>query len=293
MELGVINIYWLLIISILAASMNSVVLSKAKANGKSEIFKFNLIISVVWLIILFTFNKGHVYLDGQVLFWGIAYGITQTLFILFKTAAMSTGPVSITTLIGNSSLIVSIIVSLMVWKEQINITDIIGLVLLIVAIFMCTYRKDDTNSSPKWKYYTALFLVCASGVGIVFKGFGKTAGTEHCGDMMLVASAVMVVCNFVICMFTGGIRIKNTTCGSIKKFLIFALISGVLSCIYNRLNVFLSGNLDAIIFFPSFNGGTILVSTLLSVLLCSEKLVIKQAVGLLLGISAICLIGIL
>ena len=273
--------------------MNSVVLSKAKANGKSEIFKFNLIISVVWLIILFTLNKGHVYLDGQVLFWGIAYGITQTLFILFKTAAMSTGPVSITTLIGNSSLIVSITVSLIVWNENINTSDIIGLALLVFAIFMCTYRKDNANYSPKWKYYTALFLICASGVGIVFKGFGKSAGSEHCGDMMLVASVVMVVCYFVICMFTGGVNIKSIDYGNVKKFLVFALISGILSCIYNRLNVFLSGNLDAIIFFPSFNGGTVLVSTLLSVLLCREKLVIKQAVGLLLGIAAICLIGIL
>ena len=120
------------------------------------------------------------------------------------------------------------------WKEQADGTDIIGLILLLVSIFMCTYQKENTDRSPKWKYYAVLFLVFAAIVGLVFKGFGKATGTNHCGDMMIIASIVMVVCYFIICMFTGGINVKNANYGSTKKFLIFALVLGILSCIYNR-----------------------------------------------------------
>ena len=100
--------YYLLLLSVVAASFNSVVLNIAKVSKKEKIFPFNLIVSMVWCIILFIANKGHISLSYQVLFWGILYGLTQTCFILFKTAAMSTGSVSITTLIGNSSLFISI-----------------------------------------------------------------------------------------------------------------------------------------------------------------------------------------
>ena len=78
-----------------------------------------------------------------------------------------------------------------------------------------------------------------------------------------------------------------------RSFIAFAVLSGILSCLYNRLNVFLTGNMDALIFFPSFNGGVVLLSAVLSALICGERLKTTQLIGLAVGISAICLIGIL
>ena len=287
--------YYLLLFSVIAASLNSVVLNKAKVSKKGDVFPFNLLVSVIWCVILFIANKSRISLTPQSLFWGILYGLTQTCFILFKTAAMSTGSVAVTTLIGNSSLIVSVIVSLIVWKEPITIADIIGLVLLLAAIFMCTYTKGSlksTKSAPSWKYYTFFFLIFAAGVGIVFKAFGKSGNLEYCGDMMFVSAVVMLISNLVISLFTGSLKSANIASHG-KSFIAFALVSGILSCLYNRLNVFLSGNLDAVIFFPSFNGGVMFLSSVLSAIVCREKLQITQIIGLIVGISAICLIGIL
>lgn len=234
-------------------------------------------------------------MSTKILLWGIVYGLTQTCFILFKTAAMSTGSVTVTTLIGNSSLLISILVSLIVWKEKITAADIIGLVLLVIAIFLCTYTKDaskSVNHTSLWKYYVLLFLLSSAGVGIVFKAFGKSGNLEHCGDMMFVSSIVMIISNLVICFFTGGFKLQNIALRS-KSFVIFAVLSGILSCLYNRLNVFLAGNMDALIFFPAFNGGVLFLSAALSAFICRERLKITQLIGLAAGISAICLMGIL
>lgn len=287
--------YFMLLLSVIAASFNSVVLNRAKASKLENVFFLNLIVSLIWCVILFTANKGHMSANPQVLFWGILYGLTQTCFILFKTAAMSTGSVTVTTLIGNSSLLISIIVSLIIWKEQITAADIIGLGLLAMAIFLCTYTKDaakSANHTPSWKYYVLFFLLSAAGVGIVFKAFGKSGNLEYCGDMMFVSSIVMIISNLVICFFTGGLKPQNIAAHS-RSFVAFAVLSGILSCLYNRLNVFLTGNMDTLIFFPSFNGGVVFLSAVLSALICSERLKITQLIGLAVGISAICLIGIL
>ena len=287
--------YFMLLLSVTAASFNSVVLNKAKASKLDNVFFLNLIVSLIWCVILFTANKGHISANPQVLFWGILYGLTQTCFILFKTAAMNTGSVTVTTLIGNSSLLISILVSLIIWNEQVTVADIIGLGLLLIAIFLCTYTRDDTkraNNTRSWKYYALVFLLSAAGVGIVFKAFGKSGNLLYCGDMMFVSSIVMIISNLVICFFTGGLKMQNIAAHS-RSFIAFAVLSGILSCLYNRLNVFLTGNMDALIFFPSFNGGVVLLSAVLSALICGERLKTTQLIGLAVGISAICLIGIL
>ena len=287
--------YYMLLFSVIAASFNSVVLNKARVRKKEDVFPFNLIVSLIWCIILFIANKGHILVSSEILFWGILYGLTQTCFILFKTAAMSTGSVTVTTLIGNSSLLSSILVSLIIWKEQITAADIIGLGLLAMAIFLCTYTRDSVksaNHTPSWKYYVLFFLLSAAGVGIVFKAFGKSGNLEYCGDMIFVSSIVMIISNLVICFFTGGLKPQNIAVHS-RSFVAFAVLSGILSCLYNRLNVFLTGNMDALIFFPSFNGGVVFLAAVLSALICGERRKIAQLIGLAVGISAICLIGIL
>ena len=106
--------YLLLFLSIVFASANSVVLHKVKLDG-SKIYKYNLIGTLVWCICLFVANGFTLTLNSDVILWGVVYGVTQALFILFKTQAMNTGSVSVTTLIGNCSLVVSVLACFILW----------------------------------------------------------------------------------------------------------------------------------------------------------------------------------
>lgn len=283
----------LLGISIFAASLYSCILNKTKVRAKKDVFGFNLICSVVWFIILFAVNGASVNITRDTLIWGIAYGLVQALFIFFKTESMSTGPVSITMLVGNSSLLISILVSRVAWGEKVGIWDIFGLMLLCVSIFLCTHKKSKEDYMPSWKYFVVFFLIFAAAVGITFKAFGKSEAAAMGNDMMAISAITMIVFYLVFGLFGGGFDLKSVECGSIKKFVAAALVSGILSCLYNRLNVFLSANLDTIIFFPFFNGGVVLLSSVISMFICRERLSKKQIAGILLGAVSICIIGIL
>lgn len=285
--------YLLIMISVLLASSNSILLKKAQLSGKKELFQFNLLSSLIWCIILLAANINRFYLNPSIVVWGIAYGVAQSLFILFKAAAMSAGAVSVTTLIVNSSLFVSILVSLVIWKEKITVVDILGLLLLGTAIFLCTYKKNKDSYTANWKYYATFVLIFSASVGIIFKGFGKSGNIEHCDDMMLVSALTMMVLYMIACNVLGGLSVKQPLGTSGWKFVALAVGSGILSCLYNRLNIFLSGSLDAVIFFPAFNGGVLLLSALLGVLFCKESLSKRQMLGIAVGILAIVLIGIL
>ena len=287
--------FLLLLLSILGASLNSAVMHKANLTEKGAIYKFNLFGALVWCVCLFIANGGRLHFDTTALLWGCVYGVTQALFILFKTAAMNSGPVSITTLIGNCSLVISVVVCFILWNEPISLADMIGLVLLMIGLSLTTYKKSNGAFTKKWALLSTLFLVLGAGVGITFKAFSKSGGTAHTSDMMIVAAFVMLISYTAICLFTGGFASKSNKYTKKEKrlFIILALVSGLLSCLYNRLNIYLSGALDGVIFFPSFNGGVVVLSTVVSMIIFKEKLSAKQLIGLLLGISGICIIGIL
>lgn len=284
--------YYLLGTSILVASLNSVALKNSKATAAKDVFRFNLVGAAIWCIMIFAMNKGQLYLNREIVFWGIAYGVVQMLFILFKALAMSNGDVSVTTVIGNCSLVISVFASFLFWKEPVSGIDILGLLVLLAAIVLCTHKSGGSKSlyHDNWKYYVVVFFILAASVGLVFKGFGKTASAGNSNDMIFVASIVMIAGYAVACTLTGGLKLEKEYTD--KKFLKYAAACGILSCMYNSINIVLAGKMDGIIFFPSFNGGVMLLSAVLGIFLCKEKLTKKQICGILLGIVAILMIGI-
>ena len=291
MSKGVIKIYFLLGTSVLFASLNSVLLHKAPIKNSYAIYPFNFISSVVWVILLLLLSGSTPQFSMGAILWGLLYGSVQVFFLFFKSRAMSTGDVSVTTLLGNCSLLVSLIVSYIAWDERINIMQLLGLILLIISVFLCVYQPGKKSFSLKWIIYVFFFFIFASGVGIIFKAFSKYGGNTDLSAMMICSALVMMVAFLIISIsYRPENFLKDDT--GIKRFLLYAIISGVLSCGYNRLNAFLSGALQAVIFFPGFNGGVVLVSTIMGILLCREKYNAKKIIALLLGTVSIVIIGI-
>ena len=145
--------------------------------------------------------------------------------------------------------------------------------------------------SVRWGIYTLLFLVLGAGVGIAFKAFGKSGLSGGTNDMMIAAATVMLLLFSLLWLFFRRREAAPSVLG--RGFFAVAIASGLLSCLYNRLNIYLAGVMDAILFFPFFNGGVVLFSAICSVLFTKEKMSARKATGLLLGIAAITVIGVL
>ncbi len=282
---------WLLCISVVSASLCSVVMHKVRLGSAGEVYKFNLVGAAVWCLCLLAVG-GVPSLEPGVIIWGAAYGVTQALFIFFKTRAMNSGPVSLTTLIGNFSMVISIFVCFILWDEAITVADIGGLALLLSGIALCTYKRSDDGMKRGWRIYSLIFLILSASIGILFKAFSRSGYTESAGDMMLWASVIMCLSYLTICIATGALR-GNSEGRAKGGFLPWALASGLLSCTYNRLNVYLSGALDGVIFFSGFNGGVVLLSAALSIFLLRERPSKRQIGGLGVGICGIIIIGLL
>ena len=111
---------------------------------------------------------------------------------------------------------------------------------------------------------------------------------------LIVFPDIVFSLHVVHCSVNLFVKIKNKRNDQKQNvwFYVFAVLCGLLSYFYNRSNMFLAGELDAVIFFPAFNGGVVLLSTILSLCFFKEKLAVKQILGIVFGVVAICIIGI-
>lgn len=284
--------YWLIVLSVTCASLNGTLLHKIPSFAKQNVFRFNFLCSAEWIVILMLLNKGSLHFTSETLLFGIMYGITQVLFLFFKTQAMSSGPVFITTLIGNCSLILSTAAGVIIWREPVRVIQIICIAVLLFSVFLCTFVKSNAEMTVKWKIYCVAFFVCAAAVGIIFKFFSKSEGSAYANDMMLISSFTMTLLFFLL-----SLTKKSTDNTEEKKnyggFVLIAVLCGIFSCTYNRLNISLSGMFPSTVFYPSFNGGTVMLSFIMSIVFLKERPVFRQTVGLILGTCAVVALGIL
>lgn len=294
------NPYILLVFSVLFAASNNLLLHRfgnRGLDGARGLFLFNSLVSVVWSVLLFGYGiiSGTLGLHPEAMLWGIAYGTVTALFLLCKMQAMSTGPVSLTSFIGCASLLVSTGFGVVVLHEGASVIQMTGVLTLIIALFLVISPKGG-KADKKWMIWCAAFFMCSAAVGIIFKLFGRSAQAEKVDTMMLTAavwSAVLFAAGAIAAAVSG--RGKRGRDGPETKFIfpreaiIYVLACGVVSCLYNRLNISLAGMLPSVVFFPVFNGSVILISTLAGVFAFREKLRGCQIVGISVGVFALIL----
>ncbi len=279
----------LLICSILLAVANNLVLhsfNNRGLRGIGDVLLFNAAVSVIWIVVLMPLH-GFSPVSGMTVRWGLLYGCLTAAFLLCKMQAMSSGPVSVTSFVGCSSLLVSTAFGIVAFDESITWLQGIGVALLIAALFLTVSPKAD-RAERVWKFWCALFFLCSGCVGIVFKLHQSSPDAGNVDGMMLVAAVTSTLLFSAFSVFFGR-KQQGTLPRLSKQAIPYLIVCGLVSCGYNRLNITLSGVLPSILFFPVFNGSVILGASLLAVFFFHEKLKRQQLAGLILGVAALML----
>ena len=283
-------------ISVLLASLNSIILRKFKNRtfqSVGDVFLFNGALSGVWIIIMLAWllSSGDVTVTPSAVCFGIIYGVILCLFLYFKNQSIATGPVSLTSLIGNSAFIIATWFGVIYVPERISTFQLVGMLLIVISLFLCINPKRSAEKlSKRWFAYCIAFFFVGGLIGIFYKVFGKSSAAQEVNGMMLTASIVSCVLFFVLGIIVN--KSAKLPMPKIKKeALSYILLSGVTGCVYIRLNVSLSAIIPSAIFFPVANGGIVILTTIAGALLFREKLNKLQLSGIVVGLIAICITG--
>ncbi len=288
---------WILFaVAVMFAVANGCVLHSFADRGirnTGDTFFFNGGVSTVWIVSLLTFSlvSSDLRFSADSLLYGMIYGVVICSFLLFKNLAVTSGPVSLTTLIGSCPFILTMLFGVLCLGQSINGYQIAGILLILVALCLCVSpQKGGMAFSAKWLIYCSLFFLAGGGVGITYMLFGGSDAATEINGMVLCAAVVATVLYFLVGTVLNAV--KGQPAPKIHRSgWKFILLCGLLSCTYMRLNLYLSTVIPAVVFFPVSNGMNVILAAVAGRFLYRERLTRPQLVGIGIGLVAIILTG--
>jgi len=179
-------------------------------------------------------------------------------------------------------LLVPIALSIAVFGEVPKAAQIVGFVLAVAAILLINSQKNESLV----RFKTGLILLLAAGGAgdAMSKVFEQVGTAELSGQFLFYTfAAALVLC-------VGLMLVKKQRIG--KNEALFGLLVGVPNFFSARFLLYALMDLPAVLVYPTFSVGTILVVTLAGAVIFKEKLKSRQWWGLGAILAALVLLNI-
>jgi len=287
-------LYLLLFVSVFIDSLKNTYYNyfgKNQLDTPKDSFLFNMVCCIGSAILLaflgMQFKISSYSMVSAIIFAAVTVGAQY-----FSLQAMKLGSMSFSVLFTYISMLIPTIFGVICYGTPVSVFQYIGLLLMIVCFVLSVDLKKDSQMSVKW-FLAALASFLAWGlVGVCQQVHQNSPHADELNGFLMwsfIFSTVM----FALLYFIAT-RKKNSPKSNFKiksRDSIGALITGAVIGAVNIINLYLSGKMDPVIFFPIVNGGVIVLSGLAAILFFKEKLSVKQTIGLILGIAATCFLS--
>lgn len=276
------NILSLLLI-ILGISVQHIA-KKAYSRVSAGVFSFSAVSALTAATIFIATADGLHFNTGTIIY-SVLFAVTFSLGTVCSFMAIRTGPLSLSSLITQSSLVIPAIYGLIFLNEPFKITMTFGIILLLISIFLINMkgRDENTNISFRWAVFTFLSFLGNGVCSVVQKVHQIASGGHYKSELMIIAYAITAVLLICFAWFTE----KGDIVQNIKKGFLYSLVCGLANGVVNFFVLMLATRMAASVMFPVISAGGIVTTSLIAMSVYREKLALNQKLALILGIAAI------
>ncbi len=258
----------------------------AKRDGETtaDKFAYNLLASAAALAVVAIFG-GSLRLSLTTFLLGMLFGVCNGCSFICRTFALAEGPMSLTLLIGSCGMLIPTVAGTIFWQEPISPLQIFGIALMLYALSLIMNvgtKPREGRLSFRWILFSAGSFLCTGFISVMQKVQQSSAYPDERGGFLLTSFAVALAINGLMLLASGRKAAKRPSRQSAG-----GLLTGCCTGANHILNLYLSGVIPAVIFFPLVNGGGILLSALVGRLLFGEICSKRQYLGFVLGLAAI------
>lgn len=197
-------------------------------------------------------------------------------FVLFQMNVRRNGVVLSATFM-KLGLLVTMVVSVCLYGEIPGVWESLGFLLAVFAIILINYRKESGTVSSK---FSLIWLLLCGGMADAMSKIFEESGIPGMGDPFLFFTFATALLLCGIYMVLKGQRIG-------KPEVLFGLMIGIPNFYSSRFLLGALGKLPAVIVYPVYSVGTILVVTLTGLLLFRERLSKRQWIALSIILAAL------
>ena len=237
---------------------------------------------------------------AEILIWTAIMAIGTVLFQVSYSVALTEGPVSITVLIINFAVVVPTAVSAVVFKENLFISQILGVICLLISYPLSMKENSDgqKKANKKWLILTIVALIADSGAMTLQKLFRLTdsynAAPEPASNTFLLFVYIFSVILALAVYFVKGKAdpTEKRTFKFGKSVILFATAMGLDLAIFQKVYMTANMKIPGSFFFPTFSGMSSVFMTVIGILLFRDRLNKRQWIGVIFGIAAVILLNI-
>ncbi len=254
--------------------------------------------SIIFNAVFFIFAAAFIALffplakpDPTIIIYSSLTGLLTVTFQVIYSIALSVGPVSMTVLIMNFSSLISTTFSVIFFKEHVYLSQIFGIVMLVISIFMNhTNHTDEKKANKLWLILSLASLVVNGFASCAQKFFYATeSSTIPNADHTMLVIMYVSAAAFAMMVYAAGLIFKKekTTFGRKKAPYISAATVGLVMAAYQFFYMFALENMDGAYFFPTANGAQALVMTFIGVVFFKDSLSKRQKLGVVFGLLCV------
>lgn len=292
----------LLLTGIASSGIYSVGLGPANRRCKtlSQLQLFNGCFTAIAMLCALTvavLQWDSLYLPLSGILAAFAFGCLFSATVFTNLKALEEGPLSITTLIVNFSLIMPLAYSFIFLGEAVTLTRVVGIIILVICMVLFANPKvtGEGKFSVRWLVYSVLALLCNGTLSLISKIYSMHTDNAYAVPYLIYCYFFAMLVSFLL-FFVLDRRQKENEGTKVKAFFSkqmcgIILLVGAANYLLNLSVVRLATVMDGAIVYPAIQGGGPIIAALLSWILFKEHISMKKAAAIALGAAAIVLLN--
>ena len=286
--------YLILALSVVIGTLRNIFTNRFTSKNpmnKAQINLFNALLFLTGTVVFLLF--GNFTVSAYTAKMSVIFAVITLLSQIFFMKALEYGSMSFTTLFTSCAMIIPAIFGIIFYNEQFRPMQGIGLLLILASIAAISFEKGSKEINKKWIFCVFFSFLTSGIVGILQKIHQNSPYREEQGGFLLIAFIIMTAASVIMFISEKMKTKKPLTFGQSKAdVIITAVLSGLMLSLLHKINLYLSGALAGIVFFPIHNGGVIVFSAISSFLIFHEKLSKPKLFGILIGLLSIVFLSI-
>ena len=285
----------LIVLSVIASALIGILRGKyAKSYPMSGVYlwRFNFyqnIFCFLSILLIYLFSGTEFSFSVFSVLLGATLAVANILSLEGLLQAQACGSFAYTSVIVALSAIIPSMSGPVLFGEKVTVSQFAGIGLMIICIILSPGNDGGERRAVnlKWLLFCTVAFVFSGAVGVVQKIHQNNAA--HKAEM----PALLLTCFFASFLLSGIKLIIER--GRMKKsgeslnkltlaVLLFPAVSGLCFAFPHTINLFLSGRLASVVFFPTINLCPMLLTMLYAVFGFKERLTAKQWAGIAVGI---------
>lgn len=296
-------LYVLLFISVFIDTLKNICLNyfgKSRLQETRDVILFNTV-SCVGSVLFFVLSGASLKISAYSFGLAICFAAVTVGAQFFSLLSMSLGSMSYSVLFTYLSMLIPTLFGIVYYGYAVSPRQVVGVVLMIGTFYFSIELKKGSPVTAKWLAVAMGSFTFWGLVGICQQLHQNSEFADELDGFLLwtfILSIAMFSGLYALMRKSGVQRKKYETISSRWGYCmesivtVCAVLSGVIIGAVNKINLYLSGKMPSVIFFPIINGGVIILSGFAAILIFRERLDRKQQIGIVLGIVSVCLLGI-